>query len=185
MTSPNRVRPVRSGRTKGRGTTLIDQVEATPAGAQQMAAARLALNVTDVLRRGLQASGIRQVEWAERAGVSEGRISQLLADGNVRIATVAKFARALGYQPRLVLDPIEEGRAGVYSRPYGVAARVAAAPEKWHEVALVQDQAWVTTTHVDIQQAELMILTTECHLLGEARTATAQNVVTGSAHASV
>jgi transcriptional regulator with XRE-family HTH domain len=116
MTKAERRRPARPHLATDE-VTLIEEVEATPAGAQEMAAARLAVNVTEVLRNALSACKCQQQELAERLNVSPGRVSQVLADGNVRIATLGRFARALGYQARVVLDPVEVGSPPLPTRP--------------------------------------------------------------------
>lgn len=90
------------------GPTAIDHFESTPAGAQELAAARLAVNVNSLLSRAFTASGATQKELAGRLGLTEGRVSQVLkGDGNVMISTVGRFLRAMGYQASLTASPAD------------------------------------------------------------------------------
>lgn len=116
MTRIERRPPVRH-RHHEDGPTLIEEVESTPLGAQEMAAARLAVNVTEALRSALIACKCQQQDLADRLNVSPGRVSQVLSDGNVRISTLGRFARALGYQARIVLDPVDPGCPELPVRP--------------------------------------------------------------------
>ena len=89
--------------------SLIEEAESTPRGAQEMAAARLALSVTAVLDEAMQRSGLPQRELAERLGLTEGAVSQVLnGDGNLRIATVGRYLRAAGFQCQLALERVSE-----------------------------------------------------------------------------
>lgn len=101
---PPRVRV--SARTEE--VSLIEELEATPLGQQEMAAARLALSVTVALDAALAARHMSAAGLARLLGVSDGAVSQVLnSDGNLRIATIGRYARALGYQPLLQLRPAE------------------------------------------------------------------------------
>lgn len=91
--------------------TLIEQEEATDTGAQGLAAADLAGQVVRLLEQALDASGMDQKALAEKLDVTQGRVSQVLnGDGNMRVAAVARYLRALGYQTRLSATPVEPGR---------------------------------------------------------------------------
>lgn len=82
----------------GRGT-VADVVEAAPEGQRELAAARFMLQVADLLARARDASGKTQRELADSLGVSEGRVSQVLAgEGDFKISTIARYLRAMGYQ---------------------------------------------------------------------------------------
>lgn len=49
--------------------------------------------------------GRTQKELAELLGVSEGRVSQILnGDGNLRVATLARYLSALGFSLRMEAD---------------------------------------------------------------------------------
>jgi transcriptional regulator with XRE-family HTH domain len=91
--------------------TLIEEEEATEAGAQGLAAADLAAQVMRVLEQALDASGIDQKTLAEKLGVTQGRVSQVLnGDGNLRVAAVARYLRALGYETHLSATPVDTGK---------------------------------------------------------------------------
>ncbi len=95
--------------TEKKSMTLIDEVEATDAGAQGMAAANLAGQVMRLLHEALDASDLDQKALAEKVGVSQGRVSQVLnGDGNLRVAAVARYLRAMGYDAQVAATPAEE-----------------------------------------------------------------------------
>jgi transcriptional regulator with XRE-family HTH domain len=97
--------------TEGREKSLIEEYEATDEGAQGLAAADLAAQVLNLLRKALDASGMDQKELASKVGVSEGRVSQVLnGDGNLRTAGFARYLRALGYKATISAEPVEAGR---------------------------------------------------------------------------
>lgn len=90
--------------------TLIDEEQATDAGAQGLAAADLAGQVMRLLQQALDASELDQKSLAEKLGVTQGRVSQVLnGDGNMKIAAVARYLRALGYETRLTASPVISG----------------------------------------------------------------------------
>ncbi|WP_073697193.1 helix-turn-helix transcriptional regulator [Mycobacterium sp. ST-F2] len=102
--------------------TLIDEEQATDAGAQGLAAADLAGQVMRLLHQALEASGLDQKALAEKLGVTQGRVSQVLnGDGNMKVAAVARYLRALGYETRLSATPLTPDRPalprGTRSRP--------------------------------------------------------------------
>ena len=88
--------------------TLVEQEEATEAGAQGLAAADLAAQVMRILEQALDVSGLDQKTLAGKLGVTQGRVSQVLnGDGNLRIAAVARYLRALGYNTHLSATPVD------------------------------------------------------------------------------
>lgn len=90
--------------------SLIEEVEATDAGAQGLAAAKLAGEVNRLLHAALAASNLEQKDLADKIGVTQGRVSQVLnGDGNVRIAALARYLRALGYEAEITLKPVDAG----------------------------------------------------------------------------
>lgn len=101
-----RNRPVKRPRRPDDAPALIEEIEATQEGAQEMAAAWLAVNIDAMLERALLASGMSQADLARTLGITEGRVSQILSsDGNLRVATIGKVFRALGFQAQLQLEP--------------------------------------------------------------------------------
>ncbi|MCV7115528.1 helix-turn-helix domain-containing protein [Mycolicibacterium setense] len=90
--------------------TLIDEEQATDAGAQGLAAADLAGQTMRLLQQALDASALDQKALAEKLGVTQGRVSQVLnGDGNMKIAAVARYLCALGYEVRLSAKPLTPG----------------------------------------------------------------------------
>lgn len=97
--------------------SLIDQYESFPRGAQELSAARLAQSVQRALDSCLTASGKSAREIAKLLGVTEGAVSQVLnAEGNVRIATLGRYLRAMGYEARIEVTPIDSTVSPI-SRP--------------------------------------------------------------------
>ncbi|MBV5246752.1 MULTISPECIES: helix-turn-helix domain-containing protein [Mycolicibacterium] len=89
---------------------LIDEEQATDAGAQGLAAADLAGQVMRLLQQALDASELDQKALAEKLGVTQGRVSQVLnGDGNMKIAAVARYLRALGYETQITASPVVSG----------------------------------------------------------------------------
>jgi transcriptional regulator with XRE-family HTH domain len=75
----------------------------------ERSAARLAVNAVAVMNRARETADVSQRVLAERLGVGESRVSQILhGDGNVRMATLARVLRALGYQVRLDVQPVDQ-----------------------------------------------------------------------------
>ena len=90
--------------------TVIEQAELHPAAARELAAARLALNIGWALNAAVRARGWQAKRLAKELGIGDSAVSQVLnGDGNLRVATIGRYARALGYQPKIVLEPVEDG----------------------------------------------------------------------------
>jgi transcriptional regulator with XRE-family HTH domain len=90
--------------------SLIGEEQATDIGAQGLAAAEFAGQVMRLLHQALDASELDQKALAERLGVTQGRVSQVLnGDGNMKVAAVARYLRALGYETRLTATPLTPG----------------------------------------------------------------------------
>lgn len=102
-----RERPARRPEVRSSEPSLIEAFESHPRGAMEMAAAQFAEDVSIALRAALAREGIQRNELADRVGVTAGRVSQVLSEGNLKVSTIGKFARALGYQAKLVLDRVE------------------------------------------------------------------------------
>jgi len=109
--------------------TLVEQEQATDAGAQGLAAADLAGQVMRLLEQALEASGLEQKDLAETLGVTQGRVSQVFnGDGNMRIAAVARYLRALGYETHLSATPVVPGRPALPAAPRRTRQRLAEKP---------------------------------------------------------
>ncbi|MCX2965610.1 helix-turn-helix domain-containing protein [Gordonia aquimaris] len=91
-----------------RNSSLYDEVAATDVGAQSLAAADLAGQVMRLLEQAVREAGVDQKTLASRLGVTEGRVSQVLnGDGNLRVAAVGRYLRALGYEVTLSAKPVD------------------------------------------------------------------------------
>lgn len=91
-------------------SSLIEEVEATDAGAQGLAAADLAGQVSRLINAALCESNLDQKDLAEKVGVTPGRVSQVVnSDGNLRIAAVARYMRAMGYELTITATPVRQG----------------------------------------------------------------------------
>lgn len=90
--------------------SIIEQYESTPVGAQGLAAAGSAAQVARLLEQALAASPLDQRALSSELGVSESRVSQVMnGDGNLRIAAIGRYMRALGYKLELSAIPLAEG----------------------------------------------------------------------------
>ncbi|MGW4952143.1 helix-turn-helix domain-containing protein [Streptomyces parvulus] len=75
------------------------------------------------------ASGKSNKELSSLLGVSEGAVSQVLnGDGNIRISTLARYLRAMGFEPRLSADSVEGGEP-LPSAPRRVRRRRKSSPD--------------------------------------------------------
>src|SRR6478609_7243158 len=129
--------------------TLIDEEQATDSGAQGLAAADLAGQVMRLLHQALDVSDLDQKALAEKLGVTQGRVSQVLnGDGNMKIAAVARYLRALGYEMRLTASPVTSGlpRLPRESRRRAPSEPQSAATEKRY-VARLQKRSRVRSTN--------------------------------------
>jgi transcriptional regulator with XRE-family HTH domain len=88
--------------------SLAEEYDETEEGAQDLAAADLAAQAIDLISRALQASDLDQKALAAKLGVTEGRVSQVVnSDGNLRIAALARYLRALGYNASISAQSAE------------------------------------------------------------------------------
>jgi transcriptional regulator with XRE-family HTH domain len=98
--------------------SLMDLIEADPRAAQEMAAADLATSAVALVERALNLTGVQQKELARRLGITEGAVSQTLSgDGNMRLSTLAKYLRALGYKIQLTPKSVLESSPALLAAP--------------------------------------------------------------------
>ncbi|RQX02765.1 helix-turn-helix domain-containing protein [Micromonospora inaquosa] len=91
--------------------SLYDERASTVTGTLGLAAATAAAMVARLFNAGKNASGLTSREVASKLGITEGRVSQVLkGDGNVHIATAARFLRAMGYEISISAVPVEPDR---------------------------------------------------------------------------
>ena len=89
--------------------TLLEEEQGIE-GAQGLAAADLAGQAMRLLHQALEVSELDQKALAEKLGVTQGRVSQVLnGDGNLRIAALARYLRSLGYEVTLTAAPVASG----------------------------------------------------------------------------
>lgn len=76
----------------------------------EQAAADLTVRVASLLNQAFAARpDLDQNALADLLGVSKGRVSQVLhGDGNVHVATAAKYLRALGYEAEVSAVPVDK-----------------------------------------------------------------------------
>lgn len=108
------------------------------AEAQDQAAADLSLRIVDLLNLGLQSAGISQKELSEMVGVGESRVSQVMrGDGNIHIATFAKYLRAMGYEATLTVS-IADAEARPFVEPQPKKRRSRKKAEQQEHVHIIQ-----------------------------------------------
>jgi hypothetical protein len=90
--------------------------ESTLSGRLSLAAARLALKTLHIMNAAKRRSGLSNKEIAGKLGLSAGRVSQVLnGDGNLHVATIARFLGACDYELTFVARPLKEGLATLSS----------------------------------------------------------------------
>ena len=88
------------GAEGGDELTLIEELESSPPGAQEMAAARFAVEVHALLQRAMGESHIAQQQLSELLDVTPGAVSQVLhGDADLRVGTIGRYCRALVIRP--------------------------------------------------------------------------------------
>ena len=139
--------------------TVIEEAERNPAAARELAAARLATGIVWALNEALRVRGWQAKQLAAALGVGESAVSQVLnGDGNLRVATIGRYGRALGYQAKVVLEPVEPGltpitepaprRTRSRGRVASEAQRVALPESGWQVVSTVDGATWGVQTTV-------------------------------------
>lgn len=65
------------------------------------------------IKQQLGTQGLSQLELAQRLGISEGRVSQLLnGRGNLTLRTMARIAQVLGLELQVVVRPLGVDKLG-------------------------------------------------------------------------
>lgn len=86
---------------------LVEELEEDPRTSGELAAARLASTVGALMEQVGEATSESVEDIAAVMSVSAERVTQILAgDGNVRIATLARFLHACGYELELTARPV-------------------------------------------------------------------------------
>jgi len=91
-------------------STMVEEAWADPVMALDMAGARGVVDGSALMARVFEATGLTQRELAQRAGVTEGRVSQVLSgEENLRLSTLSRYLHALGYRLTLSATCEEDG----------------------------------------------------------------------------
>ena len=96
--------------TRDRPSTMVEEAWADPARELDMASARGMVDGSALLVRVFEATGMTQRQLAKNAGVTEGRVSQILSgEENLRLSTVSRYLHAMGYQLTLSAINLADG----------------------------------------------------------------------------
>jgi predicted XRE-type DNA-binding protein len=88
--------------------SLFDDLGASPQGARELAASQLTNDALVLLQTALSSTGVTQKQLAEKLGIGESRVSQVInGDGNIKLTTLARYMRALGYAVTVSVTPVE------------------------------------------------------------------------------
>lgn len=91
--------------------SLFDRRASTKQGRLGLTAAKAALRVAELLNLAKNASGLTSKQIANELEVTEGRVSQVLnGDGNLHIASIARYLAVCGYELRLIAQPVQPDR---------------------------------------------------------------------------
>ena len=108
--------------TPERPLTMVDEANADPKHALDLAAATGAIEGSALLSRVFDATGMTEHDLALRAQVADERVSQILAgEENLRLSTLARYLHAMGY--RLTVSAINEADGTVIDTQRRVPAR--------------------------------------------------------------
>ncbi|MFI1097542.1 helix-turn-helix domain-containing protein [Streptomyces sp. NPDC020917] len=133
--------------------SMIERYAGFPRGAQELSAARLAQSVVASLHRAISASGKTAREVAGLLGVTEGAVSQVMSgDGNIRVSTIGRYLRAMGYEARIEIVPVEE------SAPPITPARRRSPKRQGDEtqVAPREERATVSVSHLNVSDGDVV-----------------------------
>jgi transcriptional regulator with XRE-family HTH domain len=115
-----------------REMSIIEQEMNTPEGRRELAAAQGIADAADLLLESFEASELTQDRLATLLGVTPGRVSQVLhGDGNVKVATLARFLAAMGYELRLTVAPAQDAAPA-----QGTAASRTVREGEWVNIAV-------------------------------------------------
>lgn len=151
---------------------------------QGMAAAELCIRVADLLNLALDQSGKSQKDLAERLGIGESRISQVLrGDGNVHVATLGRFLRGIGYKAKLVLEAVDSDVPDfVEPQPKKRRAKKSAPKKEFDYTHLIRqpylDGSGASYAYTVLQSAEK----NPVGWMDQATEVTTVNLVTGETH---
>ena len=92
------------------GDSFLEDLEHSPFVARELAASQLTNDALVLLQTALTKTGTSQKELADLLGIGESRVSQVLnGDGNIKLTTLARYLKALGYTVSLEAHPVNAG----------------------------------------------------------------------------
>lgn len=78
---------------------LTEYVENVPDGQRMLASSRFRRDVLVMLDDAIEKSGVSELELAQRLGLSQRDISEVLSsDGNLRMETISDYLFEMGFQ---------------------------------------------------------------------------------------
>lgn len=165
MTARNRGdRPARRNEISSAAShpSVVEEAESNPEYARELAAARLALSVQQNLKGALEKSGLDRTGLAKSLGLSLSAVCQVVdGDGNLRVSTIARYARQMGYQASLRLDPVTKGTPTLgLALPANVATR--AVGSHWSVMNAESGNVWVAQTQAIESTTERVVFETVC-----------------------
>ncbi|WP_410794080.1 hypothetical protein [Kribbella sp. C-35] len=96
---------------------MFERHAATPQGRLATIAAKAAFKVVDLINSAKTAAKVSNKQMALDLGVTDGRVSQVLnGDGNLRVATIARFLAVCGYELEISARPASSERPPLSQR---------------------------------------------------------------------
>lgn len=90
------------------GLPLFEEVGLSPKVSRELAASQLTNDALVLLQTALSSTGVTQKQLADKLGIGESRVSQVInGDGNIKLTTLARYMRALGYAVTVSVTPVE------------------------------------------------------------------------------
>jgi len=143
---------------------------------REVEAGRSVNRVVGLLNEALAVSGRTQVEIAEALGVTAGRVSQVFSgEGNIRISTLARYLRAMGYSLELNARPVVGNLARIggsrrkRSRPGSAAAKEF---DAWAGLVSQNDTEYLQFLLVDSDAPDDAVTIGEPQYIGRLKTET-------------
>lgn len=151
-----------------------DSVSNDPRFNVEQAAADLTVRVANLLNQAFAARpDLDQNALASLLGVTKGRVSQVLhGDGNVHVATAAKYLRALGYEVELSAVPVDKSAVGLDAFDRSASKRHGFKATYADEVGI-----YVETHYLSTRSATVPVPIGDLEYVGPGRSASAQSEV--------
>ena len=134
-----------------RRRSVIEEIEMDPGEAADIAAARALNHTRVILNKAKFASQLTQREIAEVLGIGESRVSQVLnGDGNIKVSTLARFLRAMGYTPEIEAQPIDRSLPSLSAKNKAATGR-----RRSKKVSSISDETYGTIAATRLVIAEV------------------------------